>query len=266
MTREHDRERQPEQPGGDARDRAGDDRDREVADQRLRHRPRSSPRPPGASASRPPGCVKPNSQLVIVGRSISRNSARNVSVTSESSEPNTPPAIPSSALAASGSPAASSLSALADRVVRAARRDQLLEAGLGRELVPVARERVDELDDLVPHRPGGDQHEHEHRDEQRREHRERRPPALPAAPHERGRPPGRGPPPARAARKIEISVPSDSERERHQPAEHGQLHERARRDDDLDALPGPCVDAGSSDRGDPVADQLDADHDAAARS
>ena len=68
------------------------------------------------------GGVKPNSQLVIVGRSISRNSARNVSVTSDSTEPNTPPATPSSALAASGSPAASSLSALLDRVVRAGRR------------------------------------------------------------------------------------------------------------------------------------------------
>ena len=42
------------------------------------------------------GGVKPNSQSVIVGRSISRNSARNVSVTSDSSEPNTPPATPSS--------------------------------------------------------------------------------------------------------------------------------------------------------------------------
>ena len=50
------------------------------------------------------GGVKPNSQSVIVGRSISRNSARNVSVTSESTEPNTLPATPSSAVAASGRP------------------------------------------------------------------------------------------------------------------------------------------------------------------
>ena len=50
------------------------------------------------------GGVKPNSQSVIVGRSISRNSARNVSVTSESTEPNTLPATPSRAVAASGSP------------------------------------------------------------------------------------------------------------------------------------------------------------------
>ena len=101
------------------------------------------------------GGVKPNSQSVIVGRSISRNSARNVSVTSESTEPNTPPASPSSALAASGRPAASSLSSVARR----GRRRRAVEmmswnAGLGRELVPVAGERVDELDDLVPHRPG----------------------------------------------------------------------------------------------------------------
>src|SRR6478752_2910415 len=49
-----------------------------------------------------PGGAKPNSQSVIVGRSISRNSARNVSVTSDSSEPNAPPAKPRIVLAASG--------------------------------------------------------------------------------------------------------------------------------------------------------------------
>ena len=69
------------------------------------------------------GGVKPNSQSVIVGRSISRNSARNVSVTSDRMEPNTPPAMPSSAFAASGSPAASSLSALRIFVVGVARGD-----------------------------------------------------------------------------------------------------------------------------------------------
>src|SRR3954466_11730546 len=58
------------------------------------------------------GGVKPKSQSVIVGRSINRNSDRKVSVTSESTEPNTPPARPRSALAASGSPAASSCSHL----------------------------------------------------------------------------------------------------------------------------------------------------------
>src|SRR3954447_15147174 len=56
------------------------------------------------------GGVKPNSQSVIVGRSISRKSARNVSVTSDSTPPNTLPATPSRALAASGRPEASSLS------------------------------------------------------------------------------------------------------------------------------------------------------------
>ena len=76
------------------------------------------------------GGAKPNSQSVIVGRSISRNSARNVSVTSESTEPNTPPAMPSSALAASGSPAASSFSAL--RILSSAPggRDDVLEGAL----------------------------------------------------------------------------------------------------------------------------------------
>ena len=57
------------------------------------------------------GGVKPNSHSVIVGRSISRNRARNVSVTSDSTEPNTPAARPSSAVAASGRPAARSFSA-----------------------------------------------------------------------------------------------------------------------------------------------------------
>jgi hypothetical protein len=55
--------------------------------------------------------VKPKSQSVIVGRSISRKSARNVRVTSDSTEPNAPPAIPISVEAASGRPAARFLSA-----------------------------------------------------------------------------------------------------------------------------------------------------------
>ena len=57
------------------------------------------------------GGANPNSQSVMVTRSINRNSDRNVSVTSERTEPNTPAAIPPRADAASGSPAASSLSA-----------------------------------------------------------------------------------------------------------------------------------------------------------
>ena len=56
------------------------------------------------------GVAKPNSQSVIVGRSISRNSARNVSVTSDSTPPKTPPAIPRIVVAASGRPAARFLS------------------------------------------------------------------------------------------------------------------------------------------------------------
>ena len=64
----------------------------------------------GRQRASTPGGVKPNSQSVIVGRSISRKSERNVSVTSYSTEPNTLPATPSSALAASGRPEASSLS------------------------------------------------------------------------------------------------------------------------------------------------------------
>src|SRR5215207_4011324 len=57
------------------------------------------------------GRAKPNSHSVIVRRSISRNSARKVKVTSESTDPKMPPAIPSSVVAASGSPLARSSSA-----------------------------------------------------------------------------------------------------------------------------------------------------------
>ena len=64
------------------------------------------------------GVANPNNQFVIVTRSIRRKSERNVSVTSERTEPNTPAAMPSSAFAASGSPAANSLSAL--RIVSSA--------------------------------------------------------------------------------------------------------------------------------------------------
>ena len=58
------------------------------------------------------GGASPNSHSVIVGRSISMNSARKVSVTSDSTLPNTPPATPSSADAASGRPLARSSSAV----------------------------------------------------------------------------------------------------------------------------------------------------------
>ena len=57
------------------------------------------------------GGVNPKSQSVMVGRSISRKSARKVSVTSDRTEPNTAPAAPSSVFAASGNPAARSFSA-----------------------------------------------------------------------------------------------------------------------------------------------------------
>ena len=56
--------------------------------------------------------VKPNSQSVIAGRSMSRKSARNVSVTRDRIDPNTPPAMPSSVLAALGRPSARSFSVL----------------------------------------------------------------------------------------------------------------------------------------------------------
>ena len=78
------------------------------------------------------GVVNPNNQSVIVGRSINRKSARNVSVTSDSTEPNTPPAIPSSVLAASGSPAARSFSA--SRIVSSALAELTMSWNAGLEV------------------------------------------------------------------------------------------------------------------------------------
>ena len=57
------------------------------------------------------GGARSNSHSVIVWRSISMNSARKVSVTSERMLPKIPPAIPSSVFAASGNPLARSSSA-----------------------------------------------------------------------------------------------------------------------------------------------------------
>ena len=133
------------------------------------------------------GGAKPNSQSVIVGRSISRNSARNVSVTSDSTEPNTPPAKPEQRARRVGQPL---------RRAPCSALRTLSSAPAGDDDAPgtpaccesssqYAGQLVDELDDLVPHRPGRDEHEREHRDEQRGEHDERRPAATPAAAHER---------------------------------------------------------------------------------
>ena len=158
-----------------------------------------------ASAS---GGAKPNSQSVITGRSISRNSERNVSVTSESTEPNTAGDAEQRArgIRQAGGEV---LEQLGDRVVRVGRREDVLEAGLGGQLVPVRRQRVDEVDDLVPHRPGGQEHEREDGDEQRRRRRPARPfrasSRAARACHDRVEAEGRT-----AARRIEISVPSES--------------------------------------------------------
>src|SRR5215213_7309587 len=62
----------------------------------------------GSHRSWTSGRAKPNSHPLMVWRSISRNSARKVSVTSDSRLPKTPPAIPSSVEAASGNPFARS--------------------------------------------------------------------------------------------------------------------------------------------------------------
>ena len=181
------------------------------------------------------GGANPNSQAVIVGRSISRNSARNVSVTSERTEPNTPPAMPSRALAASGRPAASSLSAL-----RTVSSIPAVETMSWKTALLVSSSQnsgsiVDELRDLVPQRAGGDDHDREDRDEQRREHDERRPAALPAAADER------------ADHRVEPERDHRGDEDRQQRAERDhrehdegaepdQRHERADGDGDLDAL------------------------------
>ena len=155
------------------------DRDRDVADQRGGHRADRLLDAPGASARSCSGGVNPNSQSVIAGRSISRNSARNVSVTIDSSEPNTPPAMPSSVLAASGQPGGQVLERVADLVVGARRADEVVEPVGLLQVVPVARKLLDEVDDLVPDRPG-------------REH-DRQPRPRRTARRTRRAPPGRAP-------------------------------------------------------------------------
>ena len=77
------------------------------------------------------------------------------------------------------------LQRIGDAIVRIGGRHDVLDAGLGRQLLPVARDRVDELDDLVPHWPRRHDHQHEHGDEERRERGERRMPSPPAAGDER---------------------------------------------------------------------------------
>ena len=117
ISAEHERERQSEGPGRDAGDGRRDDGDGDVAEQRR------GDRADRLLDHRAPACVglrrsEPEQPVVIVGRSMSRNSERNVSVTSERNEPKIPPVMPSSVDAASGSPAARFLSAL--RIVSSA--------------------------------------------------------------------------------------------------------------------------------------------------
>ena len=164
------------------------------------------------------GGVKPNSQSVIVGRSINKNNARKVKVTSERIEPNAPPAMPRIVVAASGSPAARSFSAL--RIVSStpAGRDELLEAvGLG-ELVPVGGQLVDEVGDLVPQRAGGDHDDGDDREKERGEGRQRGAAAPPAAGDER------------AHRRVEAQRQHGRDEDRQQRArrEDRQRHEGAR--------------------------------------
>ena len=102
----------------------------------------SSPRAPAASAPRRPGGANPNSQSVIVGRSISRNSARNVSVTSERSDPNTPPGDAEERVGRVGKARGEVLERVADLVVRARGRIEGLEPALLRDLVPVRRQAL----------------------------------------------------------------------------------------------------------------------------
>ena len=94
-------------------------------------------------------------------------------MTSESTEPNALPASPSSAPAASGSPDARSLSSLWMVVSASVPASSVLEGGGVDEVVPVGRQLVDELDDLVPQRAGRDEHDRERGDEQAREHHHR---------------------------------------------------------------------------------------------
>ena len=99
------------------------------------------------------GGVKPNSQSVISGRSISRKSARNASVTTESSEPNAPAGDadharwPRRAARPRARPSALRILSSAPALL-----DDVLEARLLRQLVPVAGQRAEELLHLLEHR------------------------------------------------------------------------------------------------------------------
>ena len=181
------------------------------------------------------GGAKPKSHSVIVGRSMSRKSDRKVRVTIESTEPNTPAAMPRSAEAASGSPAARSFSGLPDLVVDVRRRHDVLEGRLAGELIPVGGQLVHELDDLLPHRARGDQDDREHDDEQRGEDGQRRPAAAP--------PPSDHGADDRVETEGEHGRHEDREqraerehRERDEQGEAQQHEQRAHGHDDLDAL------------------------------
>ena len=95
-----------------------------------------------------------------------------------------------------------------DLVVRPGGGGELLEARAVGELVPVSGERLDELRDLVPHRSRRQQHERADGDEQTKNTVSA---ALPRFQPRRWSAPTTGSSPSAitAARKIEISVPSD---------------------------------------------------------
>ena len=146
---------------------------------------------------------------MITGRSMSRNSARKLSVTSDSTEPKTPPAIPRSAFAASGRPAARSFRALRTVSSMPAVLVRSLNQSVCCSSSQYRGQRRSEVLDLVPHRP--------RRDEDERERRRRTPPRTRRAPRARAasragrarRPPGRGPSARTAARKIDSRLPSE---------------------------------------------------------
>ena len=187
--------------------------------------------------------MKPNSQSVIAGRSMSRNRHRNVSVTSDRIEPKTPPAIPRIVVAASGRPSAKSFSASRTLSSKFAALVTLLNQSVCCSSSQYAGQRLGELLDLIPHRPRGDEDEREHRGEHRREDDERGAAALPAALDE-GADHGVESQGEHGRQEDRDQAPERDQRERDQQGDAEQEHHRPDGDGDLDALRGTCGSVG----------------------
>ncbi len=181
---ENDRKRQPERPGRQTGDRGRHQRDRDVADQRggdrsdrlLEHWPpplldlrRCEPEQP----VRDRDALHQQKQRQERERHERKHGAEHAGEDAQQRGRRV------------RQPASEVLERVADRVVHAGCRGEVLEGRTVGQLVPVARQGVGELENLLPQRRCGNQHDRRRCDEQRREHSQCRPSSPPAAAHER---------------------------------------------------------------------------------